>query len=339
MTSMLFIGDLNPHTRTYQRYRALQDLGHQVVGLSFTPDGYQPGVSLQPSLLERVRYKLGYPTDPVDVNRKLMASCSQTCPDLVWIENAKMLRPASLRRIKQHCPETILVLYSNDNLTKWHNQSHWMKANLRIVDAVFLVHGYSAETLYRWGAKRVILFHRGYDRTYVTPRPPDTPFEHDVVFIGTYERARYLELLALAEQGISVTVFGNGWPESPHACLKIQQKPLFGEAFVDTMHRSKIVLNFLRKMNDDITTGRTFEIPGSGSFMLAERTQAQQSYFVEGQEAEFFGDTDELIRKVRYYLDHPEERMRIAQNGLRRCQHSGYSYHDRLQEMLEDLGD
>ncbi len=48
--------------------------------------------------------------------------------------------------------------------------------------------------------------------------------------------------------------------------------------------------------------------------------------YEEGKEAEFFGDHEELVRKARYYLEHPEEREAIARRGLERCRTSAYSW-------------
>lgn len=56
--------------------------------------------------------------------------------------------------------------------------------------------------------------------------------------------------------------------------------------------------------------------------------------FEEGKEAEFFGSDEELVEKVRFYLNHQEERRRIAAAGRRRCLESKYSNHDRMRSML-----
>src|SRR5829696_8072533 len=81
-------------------------------------------------------------------------------------------------------------------------------------------------------------------------------------------------------------------------------------------------------------TSRTFEIPACGAFMLAERTDEHLRLFEEGKEAAYFGSNEELLEKVRYYLDHEDERRRIASAGRKRCLDSGYSHHERLKYML-----
>ena len=76
------------------------------------------------------------------------------------------------------------------------------------------------------------------------------------------------------------------------------------------------------------------EIPACGAFMLAERTDEHLRLFEEGKEAAYFGSNEELLEKVRYYLNHEDERRMIASAGRKRCLDSGYSHHERLKYML-----
>ena len=71
--------------------------------------------------------------------------------------------------------------------------------------------------------------------------------------------------------------------------------------------------------------------------MLGERTAEHMAHFKDGAEAVFFEGVDEMIAKVRYYLAHEEERHRIALAGRERCVRSGYSYDERMAEILREL--
>ncbi|GEM_PF-505441 len=70
---------------------------------------------------------------------------------------------------------------------------------------------------------------------------------------------------------------------------------------------------------------RTFEILASGGFPLVKYVRPENgenidyisNYFRENEEIVLFYSKDDLLNKVQYYLDNPEERERIAENGRR----------------------
>ena len=108
----------------------------------------------------------------------------------------------------------------------------------------------------------------------------------------------------LAENGVTINIWGNGWEKSNshHINLNIHHKFLYEKNYPQTIFKSKINLNFLRKINDDVITSRSLEIPASGGFMLAERTEAQTKIFQERIEADYFSSKEELLKKTLYYL-------------------------------------
>jgi spore maturation protein CgeB len=126
---------------------------------------------------------------------------------------------------------------------------------------------------------------------------------------------------------------------SPHELLVIEGRPLYGDSYAKALCSFDICLGFLCKANRDLQTTRTVEIPACQRFMLAERSAEQSELFEEGNEAEFFESTEELLRKIRFYLAHPEERMRIAAAGRERCLRSGYSNQERLKWALTKVSE
>jgi spore maturation protein CgeB len=179
-----------------------------------------------------------------------------------------------------------------------------------------------------------------------THRPMDLSAEEKariggpVGFIGTFESQRAQSISFLAEHGVRVGVWGNGWKENcplKHPNLLIKGPSIYGDRYAKAICSFEVVLGFLRKLNRDLQTQRSVEVPACGAFMLAERTDEHLSLFEEGKEAEFFGTDEELLEKVRYYLAHEAERKQIARVGRERCVKSGYSYQQRLAEILSSI--
>ena len=162
-------------------------------------------------------------------------------------------------------------------------------------------------------------------------------FGGPVGFIGDYEIERAQSMFFLAQHGVPIRVWGPNWNRKcrlNHLHLKIEGKPLWGDDYAKAICSFDINLVFLRKINRDLQTQRSIEIPACSGFMLAERTNEHLELFEEGKEAEFFSTKEELLEKVRYYLNHEEERKRIAQAGRERCLKSGYSNQERIKEII-----
>lgn len=333
---ILFIGDLNEYSRSFQRFKVLKELGHDVEGISIAPIGCVPGISKKPTLFERVINRFAWFLDPMKINKMILDAIKTQKFQVIWFEKCLVVHPETLLKIK-NTTKSKLIFFSTDNMAKKHSSSFYFRKSIECYDTIFTITGHSKKHFYDLGANNVVWVDRSYDKNYIFPRIENCTYIYDVVFIGSYEKERYELLKYLASRGIQINIWGNNWPKSNSKNLIIYGKPIYHKEFIATMHKSKIVLNFLRKINDDITTGRTFEIPASNSFMLAERTQEHCKLFQEGKEAEFF-DVDnpsELLEKVRFYLQNEKEREIVSKAGYDRCLQSGYSHHDRFKEIFK----
>jgi spore maturation protein CgeB len=117
--------------------------------------------------------------------------------------------------------------------------------------------------------------------------------------------------------------------------LKIHSKELVGDDYNSTLANAKVVLGFLRKVNLDTQTSRTFEIPACGGFMIMEYTKNQDRLFTEDKEAVYFRTKEELLHKAEYYIQHQSEAKTIVKNARLRCETDHYEYSYRIDEILK----
>ena len=97
--------------------------------------------------------------------------------------------------------------------------------------------------------------------------------------------------------------------------------PLSLTEMVRMYSRSRISLGFLslEPGGRKPIRQREFEAPMSGAFYLTEYLPELEHYYKIGKEIVCYQDKKDLVEKIRYYLDHPEEAERIRQAGYERA--------------------
>lgn len=338
MMKIIYVGALWYGTTCLQRMQVMQDLGHEIIPVDTEPPYV---LNKQRRFFYRVRRKLLGPSDLANANHAIVQSIKNHSVDVLWLDKALTITPATLRIVRQISPKTIIAGYSSDDLAGKHNQSHAFLCGLSFYNIYFTSNSYGVRELESLGVPRAFFVRMAYDsrthRPVVITEEEKRQIGGKVGFVGDYEIERAQFIFYLAQQGIPVRIWGPNWNKKcklQHPNMKIEGRPLWGDDYQKTICAFNINLGFLRKINRDLHTQRSFEIPACGGFMLAERTNEHLVLFEEGKEAEFFDTKEELLEKVRYYLDHEDERKRIALAGRERCLKSGYSYHERIKEMF-----
>ncbi len=101
-------------------------------------------------------------------------------------------------------------------------------------------------------------------------------------------------------------------------------------------HLSKINLNFTSK---PIRTGlplRLWDILGAGGFVLTNFQSEIPEYFEVGKDLDIYASEEELMEKIRYYLEHEKERQAIAESGYRKAKEQ-YSLELRVKQILKTV--
>ncbi len=101
---------------------------------------------------------------------------------------------------------------------------------------------------------------------------------------------------------------------------------------------SKINLNWSLRAAQSAIPLRALDILGCGGFLLSNAQPELLEWFEDRKEVVLFHNIDEAVELAGYYLEHEEERMRIAAAGLEKVKRD-FRYRDRISKMMEIVFD
>ncbi len=112
----------------------------------------------------------------------------------------------------------------------------------------------------------------------------------------------------------------------------VAYKRCFDKEMAEFFSQSKIVFN--NAIKNDLNM-RVFETLSIGSFLLTDKTvnTGQDEMFKDGEDLAVYED-EEILEKVSYYLEHEDEREKIAANG-NRIVRAAHTYFHRTEEILD----
>jgi spore maturation protein CgeB len=143
-------------------------------------------------------------------------------------------------------------------------------------------------------------------------RPYDEDKLHDVSFVGQCYGNRPEIIGRLRDAGVRVETFGPGWPSGS----------LTTEEMVRTWSCSKINLGFggvLGHKEMYCLKGRDFEVPMSGGLYLTEHHAELILFYDVGREIITYAGFNDLLDKIRWLLDNPDQAEMIRRAGRARA--------------------
>jgi|SRR5579862_1676185 len=335
--NILYVGDISVAGSTcLARMKEIEALGHNV----WPVDDYPYRNWLGKFGFPFRKLKWGPPV--FALNSEILRRAERHLPDCVWIDKGIWVFPETLRRLKEKYSPYI-VHYTPDPALIYHQSRHFL-ACIPLYDLIVTTKSYELGGYAQTGARNVFFQQQGYDARVLKPEKPSelerASFACDVVFVGRWERERQRVAERIGRLGVKLAVWGPFWPRGVGSCGRNavwRGEYVAGRDYALALSCSKIGLGLLSKLVPDQSTTRTVEIPACGTFLLAERTDEQLALFEEGSEAEYFSSDDECAAKIAFYLSHDDVRTRIAGKGFERCIRSGYSYRDRMSEVLQRI--
>jgi spore maturation protein CgeB len=292
------------------------------------------------TLLYRLFNKLKVVLDLDDVNKRLLSNIKVFNPNIVFIVKGNSIYPWTLKYIKYNYPEIKLVSFSNDNMSIWSNKSIYYHFGINYYDLVVSINIDTYRKIEEFYYGKVLYIDKSYSKRWHKFIEIDNK-KYDCLFIGSYEKERFEIMKYLAKNGVRIDVYGNMWNKANVSNisenLKIHYKELVGDDYNHTLANAKVVLGFLRKVNLDTQTSRTFEIPACGGFMIMEYTKNQDRLFAEDKEMIYFRSKEELLNKVKYYIQHQSKAQSIVKRARLRCETDGYEYSNRIDQILRNF--
>jgi len=343
---ILIAGDWHSELHEEGVYQALTSLGHEV--LRFAWHAYFRGGNSLGVMWRKAQNKYLLGPLIVRLNAELLERVREVRPDLLFVYRGTHVLPETLRAMHDASPRTRLVGYNNDDPFSPH-YPRWLwrhfLAGIKDYDLVLAYRPRNIADFRAAGARRVELLRSWYmaerNHPVVLTDAEREAYGADVVFVGHYEDDGRVELLEeVVRQGWRLRLYGPGYDwdpviaGSPELKGQVPVRLVWGEEYNKALCGGKLALCFLSKLNRDTYTRRCFEIPATGTLMISERTEDLEQLFRPGEEADFFGNRDEMIEKLRLYLGDAGRRRRVAEAGLKRVRDDGHDVVSRMRDLL-----
>jgi len=269
--------------------------------------------------------------------QRLQEQVAEINPDLVFVVKGYELDRQLVESLQERS-DAVIANWNPDNPFMFRSEeyraSNYLDA-LPAYDLVFIWGDFLFDRLRDAGASDVRFLPFASDPRIHHPADPDQEYESDVIFLGHWSEKRQRAVEALTD--FDVAVYGDKWRRKNllngdvRAC--VQGAPVRGEEYSVAMSSAALVLNVVADHAGPEHNMRTFEIPATGQPMLTNRTDGQERFFTDGEEAIMYSDPDHLAELVEYYLDTDEERARIAERGHDVAR--DHTYADRMETVLE----
>lgn len=170
---------------------------------------------------------------------------------------------------------------------------------------------------------------------------PDSEKKFEVSFVGQYHPSRAWVINKIKNSGIPIKVFGKGWAKDSELtheemikvfneskinlnlsnCINFDLRHLLdfkNNSLIDLMKSYKLILGSKYKKDQkvfEMVKSRFYEINACGGFQISFFAQGLEREYIIGEELDIFENTEQLVNKIKYYLENEKQRESIANKG------------------------
>lgn len=217
-------------------------------------------------------------------------------------------------------------------------------------DFVFSICPETVEDYKRMGIKATYM-NFGYNGLIHYPITPQEEYKYSIAIVANvypgaiignekykrYEAIRTL-IIPLLKENIRVDFWGRDWDviANLEGCYIPKEWMHENLSYRDTnkVYNSSNIIIGLQNSDTELTQ-RTYEILAAGGFLLTNNTSRIRSLFKVDEQLVASSSPEETVKLVKYYMNHPDERRRIAVRALGAV--GGNSYKERAEYVIDVL--
>jgi spore maturation protein CgeB len=239
---------------------------------------------------------------------QLAEPIAQARPHLV-VCNAGGLsfRPADARRLRE---TTCLLGIALSDPDVFEPATRHIAANFD----VFLTNAPSCVPRYEALGARSAVLPVATNDAFFHPVPPRADLACEVLVVARPHPDRIAPVKELV-RAFDTHVYGEGWDEHGVASRGL----IFGDDLLAAVNSARItVVFFLTGGGHALVKVGLFDFPAAGALVATNYFPEVEPYLTYGKEIIGFESTEDLLAKVRHYLDHPQEADAIRRAGRER---------------------
>jgi len=297
---------------------AMKDLGHEVYDFNYKK--YSSGIPFLYQAKTRI------------MNLQLKKEIIEAKPDIFFTVVGDRIFPETIEFIKSKGIKTII--WCECDIQFFEKISQYVAPHY---DYVFTSSIQCIPKYKKLGVKNVehitFMFYEKLNKLKVT-EDDKKKYKCEISFAGNFCPIREKILQNLTD--FDLQLYGHNWQHASPKIL-IFHMGVCHEVF-KLFKNSDINLNIhTPEMTYSMkTNSRSFEVTGLGGFLLTDRTFAIDDIFDVGREIVCYDNIKDLKEKIRYYLDNPKERKKIAKRGQKRTL-KNYTFRILLNKMINSV--
>ena len=286
---ILYIGTYAKHCSDKYRLKGFKEAGNEVVTFDYRLVNNNEGTEALKTYIIHYLYSFN--------------------PDIVFVNKGEVIRQEIIEECKNFFPSVWVLFYGDvrDDIAPH------LRRVARCYDAI-LVNSNDRKYNKKFrdiGAKKVMYHHTATDLDEFYKM--DVPEVYDIGFFGGNYKNIFpdsglrRDIVNKLNKSFKMLVLGHNW--------EMGQRPVFGEELVRAMSSCKIILG-INAFNDInlYTSNRTWNSMACGTYFTYYFKGIDQM-FSNGNELVWFNEYDGLEYWIRSYLDNPNNRRRVYENG------------------------